>query len=237
MGVLLIRGRCGLRHSVANISEAVNINADVGNALVYASVDTLARGAHTCPHTEFGGQMSHLIEVRGGECAAGTDSEPRDVVAVVLGWRGRVGLFKRSALVGHDQGLWHCITGYVDGADFPGAARRQALVELYEETGLAVADLDALEPGPVLTLSGGGGLWNVHTFSAATSQRRLALNWEHESYRWVRPSAVSRFCGRVPWLTDVLRAVESPQLAGPEEVRRCSSQAAPTPGFNATVDR
>src|SRR4051794_36125563 len=48
-----------------------------------------------------------------------TDRDPsipptRIVVAVIVQWRGLVALFRRSQAVRHDQGLWHCITGYVE---------------------------------------------------------------------------------------------------------------------------
>lgn len=130
----------------------------------------------------------------------------KDVVAVVLSWRERLALFKRSNLVDHDRGLWHCVTGYLDDPDAAGAPRRQALVELYEETGLGIADLTAFEQGPALELLDGEVLWVVHTFRADTTRRRLELNWEHDAYRWVRRSSLRRFCGRVAWLDDVLRA-------------------------------
>ncbi|MGV9914702.1 NUDIX domain-containing protein [Streptomyces tendae] len=130
------------------------------------------------------------------------------VVAVVLTWRGRVGLFKRSGAVGSDAGLWHCVTGYVE----PGAsAGDQALCELFEETGLGVVDLTGFRPGPVLRLADPrGGFWTVHTFHAQTERRRLELNWEHLAYRWVRPRFVARFTGQVPWLRDALNAVLAP---------------------------
>ncbi|MBR8640473.1 NUDIX domain-containing protein [Streptomyces tuirus] len=133
------------------------------------------------------------------------------VVAVVLSWRGRVGLFKRSRDVGHDAGLWHCITGYLDGsrsADEEGSARAQALLELFEETGIAVTDLVGFRGGRVLELSDDrGGHWRVYTFRAETERRLLRLNWEHDAYRWVPPQSVARFDGQVPWLRDVLEEV------------------------------
>jgi 8-oxo-dGTP pyrophosphatase MutT (NUDIX family) len=134
-------------------------------------------------------------------------SEPsRDVVAVVLTRYERVGLFKRSRHVRHDAGAWHCITGYVDPGRSP---LQQAVEELWEETGLRVTDLHRLVAGPVLDLPdvSGGRPWVVNTFAAATTERRLTLNWEHDQYRWVRPARISRFDGRVTWLADVLAAV------------------------------
>lgn len=136
-------------------------------------------------------------------------AEPVDVVAVVLGWRGRIGLFQRSQLVQHDKGRWHCVTGYVEDLATPDGPRLQALCELYDETGLTAGDLSEFAAGPVLDLEGGGRSWRVHTHWAATTKRRLTLNWEHVRYRWVPPGAVARFDGSVSWLTDVLGAVES----------------------------
>jgi ADP-ribose pyrophosphatase YjhB (NUDIX family) len=134
------------------------------------------------------------------------------VVAVVLTWRGRVGLFKRSCHVRHDAGLWHCVTGFVEDGD---AAHEQALVELYEETGLSVMELTDFRVGPVLQLGDArGGFWRVHTFGAETERRRLRLNWEHDGYRWVHPRFLARFDGQVPWLRHVLRAVRAPRPDG-----------------------
>ncbi len=59
----------------------------------------------------------------------------REVVAVVLTWRGRVGLFKRSGAVGHDAGKWHCISGHVDSGAGP---YRQAVQEIWEATAKAL---------------------------------------------------------------------------------------------------
>ncbi|MEU8867282.1 NUDIX domain-containing protein [Streptomyces umbrinus] len=141
---------------------------------------------------------------RNGNLAAGSDTE-REVVAVVVEWRGRVGLFRRSQFVAHDSGRWHCITGYIDPGNSP---EQQAIQELLEETGLHAADLVDLESGRTLQLEGAGrGHWTVHTFRAATEIRRLQLNYEHDSHRWVKPRALSRFGNRVSWLEDVLHAI------------------------------
>lgn len=110
-------------------------------------------------------------------------------------------MLKRSNEVGHDRGKWHCVTGYV-GEDV--APLAQALTEVFEETGLSVADLHAIESGPVLWLQGGGSEWEVHVFKVSTLCRRLSLNWEHDEYRWVPVSRLRRFDGRVDWLDQVV---------------------------------
>lgn len=136
-----------------------------------------------------------------------------EVVAVAVQWRGRVGLFRRSAQVAHDRGRWHCITGYVETGATPTG---QALVELHEETGLGVADLESFREGDVLELSDDQGrVWTVHTFSAVSNRRRLLLNEEHDAYRWVDPRAVSRFSNRVDWLGVALVAAGVPGVRDP----------------------
>ncbi|MFI2566284.1 NUDIX domain-containing protein [Paenarthrobacter sp. NPDC018779] len=126
------------------------------------------------------------------------------VVAVVIEWRGKIALLKRSQGPSHDRGRWHCVTGYVDEGVSPG---EQALLELSEETGLHAADIQELREGPVLMLSDDAGApWFVHTFTAVTGQRRLTLDWEHDAFRWTVPSKTARFANRVAWLDKVLAA-------------------------------
>jgi ADP-ribose pyrophosphatase YjhB (NUDIX family) len=127
-----------------------------------------------------------------------------EVVAVAVQWRGRVGLFRRSPSVAHDQGLWHCITGYLE----PGATpTQQGLTELHEETGLGIVDLESFVEGDVLELADSDGhTWTVHTFRAVTTRRRLVLNEEHDAYKWVDVRAVPRFANQVGWLAMALAA-------------------------------
>lgn len=129
------------------------------------------------------------------------------VVAVVLRHNGKIALFKRSRRVAHDGGLWHCITGYVETGKSPS---QQALDELREEAGLETASLTKLDAGPDLIMDDRRGQpWLVHTFVATTSQRRLRLDWEHDSYRWTSPCKVKRFTNRVSWLDRVLAVAAS----------------------------
>lgn len=156
---------------------------------------------------------------------------PRPVVAVVVEWREHLLLLKRSPQVAHDPGKWHCVTGYVED-DCP--PMQQALDELHEETGLRLIDLTALDEGPVLLLPDGQRqTWPVHTYLAQTQQRRLRLNWEHTTYRWVQPSRLRRFDGRVSWLEDVIKACSTASLPNPSG--RVSADSSPQVGVAAGV--
>lgn len=134
-----------------------------------------------------------------------------EVVAVVLEHHNRIALFRRSHLVRHDRGLWHCITGYLEAGSSP---RQQALTELYEEAGVAPEELCEFEHCASFDLADHrGDPWLVHTFKAVTTRRRLLINEEHDSYRWTAPAKVSRFSNRVEWLSCVLDTVLQPHQA------------------------
>jgi 8-oxo-dGTP pyrophosphatase MutT (NUDIX family) len=131
------------------------------------------------------------------------DTPGQTIVAVVVCRQGRVAVLRRSGLVRADQGLWHCVTGFME----EGTPYDNAIRELGEETGLIVPDLAVLRPGPALTLSGSDNTpWRVHTFVAEARVEGLRLNWEHDGYRWMEPEQVRRLEGQVAWLSRVLDA-------------------------------
>ena len=128
----------------------------------------------------------------------------RTVIAAVIQWRDKIALFRRSGNLGHDSGLWHCITGFMEAGATP---EQQTLEELFEEAGLQTKDLLGLLPGPDLVVADGlGNPWLIHTFTALTSRRRLKINWENDAYRWTAPHKAKRFANRVDWLDNVLDA-------------------------------
>ena len=128
------------------------------------------------------------------------------VVAVIVRNRDRICLLKRSSLVSHDSGRWHCITGYLSEYQ---DSEEQALTEIAEEIGLAVTDLKSLQQGTTLNISDEHGHhWTVYTFSCDVTKWTLTLNWEHDSYQWLHRRDLSRFA-LVPWFFDVLQAVEA----------------------------
>jgi 8-oxo-dGTP pyrophosphatase MutT (NUDIX family) len=127
----------------------------------------------------------------------------QSVVAIVIEWRGRIALFRRSRNLAHDSGLWHCITGYIESAMTPA---RQAVCEIFEETGLQANDLVEFKQGPTLVIYDLNSPWRVHTFLVKTVRKRLIIDWEHDAYRWVDRHKLKRFSNRVAWLDDVLDA-------------------------------
>ncbi|SDW86691.1 NUDIX domain-containing protein [Arthrobacter sp. cf158] len=130
--------------------------------------------------------------------------QSRTVIAVVVEWRGKLALFKRSHRLGHDQGLWHCITGFMEEGASP---HQQAAQELLEETGLQMEDLLEFRQGQKLIVIDNQQLpWMIHTFVAISSTRQLRIDWEHDAYRWTSVGKIKRFANRVYWLDSVLGA-------------------------------
>lgn len=137
-------------------------------------------------------------------CAVQDIPAARTVIAAVIQWRDKIALFRRGKNLGHDGGLWHCITGYMETGATP---EQQTLEELFEEAGLESRDVLDLLRGPDLVVADGmGNPWLIHTFTAVTSRRRLKINWENDAYRWTAPHRAKRFTNRVGWLDRVLDA-------------------------------
>lgn len=131
----------------------------------------------------------------------------RAVVAVVVEWRGRVALLRRSGPTDGHRGRWDCVTS---GLEHEGAWAQQALAAIFAATGLKARAIDTLEALTVLDVVDDAGLpWQVHVLRATTRQRRLVLGDGHDAHRWVAPAVVRRFGNRVPWLDDVLGAAAS----------------------------
>jgi 8-oxo-dGTP pyrophosphatase MutT (NUDIX family) len=107
---------------------------------------------------------------------------PTRVVASILADEGRTCLLRRSNDVGWDRGKWHCVTGYLPPLVAP---LEQALLEIYEETGLTRSQLRLLRYRRPPRLVGGGSAWLVFPFLFQVSSTRLSLNWEHDEYRWI----------------------------------------------------
>ncbi len=99
------------------------------------------------------------------------------------------------------------MSGYAEGDP-----KRQAYVELREETGLEPADVTLLAIGEPLMVDREGSTrrWLVHPFLfRLITGKSVRLDWEHTEFRWVDPRALSAYdC--VPKLVEALARVYSP---------------------------
>lgn len=149
------------------------------------------------------GAMTAIRTPRGRTAEHAAAPAPRVVVATVLRHGDSTALLRRSALVGSDRGLWHCVTGFVEPGWNPTA---QARLELSEEAGLDDAATGRLVAGRTLALADHTGHgWQVHTFRLEVATRDVRLNWEHDAVRWIADDEPHDLpC--VSWLDQVLTA-------------------------------
>lgn len=127
---------------------------------------------------------------------------------ILLMWRGRFGLFKKS---GHRRNVstpWQLLSVPQKGS---GSALDEGFLQciqlLHSGTGLTVRDILTIQPGPTVELSHGSES-TVHVlYVVETNHRRLALGPEYSVYRWVKPPRIGRFDGGADWLTPILEVV------------------------------
>lgn len=128
------------------------------------------------------------------------------VATSFLTYRGRILILKRSAKVGSYQAAWAGVSGYVEEGEHP---LDTALKEVEEETGLKIgreALLRVGEPLPAYDKEK-DVLWLVHTFLFKAPTNRIRLDWEHETYAWIKPKEISQY-NTVPRLGDALERVK-----------------------------
>jgi hypothetical protein len=141
---------------------------------------------------------------------------PNTVVATILTYGSRIGLFRRSAHVTGDAGRWHCITGFLPACADP---LRQALLEVEEEAGILEPELE-LKRRTVLYLTGADGRrWQVHVFHFQSATEHVKLNWEHDASCWARRDQLRKL-PTVAWFSNVLESVTEMVPEAPREHER-----------------
>ena len=136
----------------------------------------ICRGAHGPDRT---------LKPDGAEAAA---MEAVDVVTVFLRHEGAVLLQRRAASARTYPGVWGGVSGYVEGDDPLGTARR----EVAEETG--IDDAEVLGGGDPLAVEDMalGRVWTVHPFLFEAPSRSVSPSAESDRTEWAPPTAILR---------------------------------------------
>ncbi|MAG81376.1 MAG: hypothetical protein CMN89_05210 [Sutterellaceae bacterium] len=128
----------------------------------------------------------------------------QSIVAAAITHGNMLSLFKRSAKVGYDKHLWHCITGYLPSGESPIS---QVLSEIQEETGLCDSQLNLKKQVIFHLIGDDGNRWEIHAFHFESSSTSITLNWENEAAMWFDDHIDVSI---VPWLKQVLSKLGLP---------------------------
>jgi hypothetical protein len=126
---------------------------------------------------------------------------------ILLTWRGRVGLFKKSRRCSSAGMPWQLLSvDQVGSCSALDDELLQCIQLLHRGTGLTVSDILAIRSCPTVELSHGSQCTDHLVYVVETNRRRLALGPGYSTYRWVKPPRIRRFDGGVDWLAPILKA-------------------------------
>lgn len=130
--------------------------------------------------------------------------QEKKVVTCFLRSNGEILILHRSEQVGTYKGKWAGISGYVETN-----IDEQALVEIKEETGLMVEDIQLIKKGKPLVVEDNklNIRWIVHPFLFQIKDRKkIMIDWEHREAKWISPNDIDSF-QTVPCLKETIRHV------------------------------
>lgn len=131
---------------------------------------------------------------------------------ILLIWRDRVGLFKRSGPCSSVSMPWQLLSTTQSDSCSTDDGLLQCIHLLHGGTGLTVRDILTIRSGPIVELSHGSQCTAHLVHVVETNHRRLTLGPGYSTYRWVKRPKVGRFDGHIDWLGPVLDAVASRPL-------------------------
>ena len=132
--------------------------------------------------------------------------EEKHVVTCFLESRDKILLLHRSRQVGSYRGKWAGVSGYVESPP-----DEQAVIEINEETGLDIGDLQLLKKGESLVIDDEelATRWNVHPFLFhVNTPEKVKIDWEHKEFKWINPVDIDKY-DTVPGLKNTLERVIS----------------------------
>ena len=125
------------------------------------------------------------------------------VVTCFLNYNDRILILKRSSRVRTHKNKWAGVSGYIEPGE---TADETALKEIREETGLGADEVELVRQGEPLHVQDGAHTWVVHPFLFRSSTDKIAIDWEHTEFRWIKPEELGDF-DFVVFLDQALKAV------------------------------
>ncbi len=107
-----------------------------------------------------------------------------DVVTAFLEFDGQILILRRSNRVKTMKEKWGAVSGYIENRD----PLSQAIIEVYEETGLDSSTIKLMRSGDVLAVidpENPDTSYNVHPFLFQSKSRKVILSREHDQFKWI----------------------------------------------------
>jgi len=135
-----------------------------------------------------------------------SSSDVAPVITVVIKYKDKILLLRRSERVGTYKGKWNFVAGYLDELR---PIREKILEELNEELGLDESFVSSICFGEPYKFKDKeiNKTWIIHPVLVELKRApEIKLDWEHVEYKWLEPEDVKNF-DIVPRLEESLRRV------------------------------
>ncbi|MDH4123031.1 MAG: DUF126 domain-containing protein [Thermoplasmata archaeon] len=114
----------------------------------------------------------------------------RPVITVIMRNGEDILLLKRSDKVGTFKGHWSGVSGGISEGEEPVDA---AVREISEETSKKIDKSDFSIEGRIMFARDDTTLWKIHPYLLDVDDRSIQLDWEHDEFRWTKPSELQNF--------------------------------------------
>jgi 8-oxo-dGTP pyrophosphatase MutT (NUDIX family) len=107
-----------------------------------------------------------------------------DVVTAFLEFDGQILILRRSKRVKTMKEKWGAVSGYIENRD----PLSQAIIEVYEETGLDSSTIKLMRSGDLLAViypENPDITYNVHPFLFQSKSGKVILSREHDQFKWI----------------------------------------------------
>ena len=128
-----------------------------------------------------------------------------NVITAFLIFDHQILILRRSSNVKTMKEKWGAVSGYLENND----PLRQAIIEIYEETGLDSSKIELVRSGNVLVAidpENVGTAYNIHPFLFHSKSKKVILSREHDQFRWVTMNELRRY-DTVPKLKEAYESV------------------------------
>ncbi len=120
-------------------------------------------------------------------------SNTAPVLVIIVGYKGKILLLKRSDKVLVYRGKWNGVAGYIDELK---PIREKLLEEVQEELGIIEDNISLINSGESYQFidKAVNKTWVIFPFLVGLKDDPvIKLDWEHSEYKWIKPEELGKF--------------------------------------------